>query len=181
MPSSEPMISSALDPPRRPGAGGRARTGAWCSGTWPTARSSPSCRSAGLGVMFEPSGDLITSGDARRAAVADPLDPGRGEFRIGPPRRLPLPASACGIAQDRTGRIVAVADHDYAYVATPGADLPRRPAGRLPPRRRQPGRAMAGDRQPSDGAPVWRIRDGTGRGAEVAGRVEVASARMGNG
>ena len=70
-------------------------------------------------LMFEPSGDLITNGVDRRAAVAGSPRPDRGEFRIGPPRRLRLPASLGGIARDRSGRIVAKANHNYAYVATP--------------------------------------------------------------
>ena len=63
-------------------------------------------------LMFEPSGDLLTSGSigVRRWPVQLDLD--RGEFRIGPPRRLPLPAGACGIAEDRSGRIVALADFE---------------------------------------------------------------------
>ena len=47
------------------------------------------------------------------------LDPGRGEFRIGPPKALPLPASLCAIDEDRSGRIVALANHIFAHVATP--------------------------------------------------------------
>ena len=70
-------------------------------------------------LMFEPSGDLITSGSIGVQRWPVQLDRDRGEFRIGPPRRLPLPAGLAGIAEDRSGRIVAMANHDYAYVATP--------------------------------------------------------------
>ena len=78
-----------------------ARTGAWRSGTWPAARSCPSCRSATCRhVMFEASGDLITSGRPGVHRWPVRLDPERGEFRIGPPRQLPLPA---GILLDRGG------------------------------------------------------------------------------
>ena len=70
-------------------------------------------------LMFEPSGDLITSGSMGVQRWPIQLDAGRGEFRIGPPRPLPLPAGHGGIAEDRSGRIVAKADRDYAYVATP--------------------------------------------------------------
>ena len=47
------------------------------------------------------------------------LDPDRGEFRIGPPQQLPLPAEAKGMAKDRSGRIVAVTAIGFAFVATP--------------------------------------------------------------
>ena len=124
-----------------------ARTGARCSGTWPAARSSPSCRSATpVHLMFEPSGDLITSGSIGVQRWPIQLDAGRGEFRIGPPRRLPLPASYCGIAEDRSGRIVAKANCDYAYVATPERTIRVGPLDDCRSRRRQSGRAMAGDR-----------------------------------
>ena len=70
-------------------------------------------------LMFEPSGDLITSGSIGVQRWPIRLDAGRGEFQIGPPRRLPLPASLCGIAEDRSGRIVALGNQTFAYVATP--------------------------------------------------------------
>ena len=70
-------------------------------------------------VMFEESGDLITSGPLGVNRWPIELDADRGEVCIGPPRQLALPGLNCGIAEDRSGRIVAKADHDYAYVATP--------------------------------------------------------------
>jgi hypothetical protein len=72
------------------------------------------------GPLFEPSGDLITCGSIGVQRWPIRLDAGPGELKIGPPRRLPLPKSACGIARDRSGRIVAAADHTHAYVAAPG-------------------------------------------------------------
>ncbi len=55
-------------------------------------------------LMFEPSGDLITSGSIGVQRWPVQLDAGRGEFRIGPPRRLPLPASMRGLPRtDRAG------------------------------------------------------------------------------
>ena len=41
-------------------------------------------------LMFEPSGDLITSGAMGVQRWPIQLDAGRGEFRIGPPRRAPV-------------------------------------------------------------------------------------------
>jgi WD40 repeat protein len=72
------------------------------------------------GPLFEPSGDLITNGSIGVQRWPIRLDAGRGALKIGPPRRLPLPESACGIARDRSGRIVAAADYTHAYVAGPG-------------------------------------------------------------
>jgi WD40 repeat protein len=72
------------------------------------------------GSLFEPAGDLITFGAIGVQRWPIRLHAGRGELKIGPPRRLPLPESACGLARDRSGRIVAAADHTHAYVAAPG-------------------------------------------------------------
>ena len=83
-------------------------------------------------VMFDPSGDLITSGSMGVLRWPIQLDPEPGESRIGPPKSLPLPAGNCRIAEDRSGRIVAKADHEVAYVATARADDPHRSPGRLP-------------------------------------------------
>ena len=60
--------------------------------------------------MFEPSGDLLTNGSAGVLRWPIHIDPTSGEARIGPPRSLPLPGTSCAIAEDRTGRIVAVAN-----------------------------------------------------------------------
>ena len=70
-------------------------------------------------LIFEASGDLITCGDlgVRRWPVR--LDRKRGDFRIGPPTSLPFPADGKGMAEDRRGRIVAVAHLDHALVAMP--------------------------------------------------------------
>ena len=46
-----------------------------------------------LRVMFEPSGNLLTSGSAGVVRWPVRIDQERREFRIGPPRKLPLPAS----------------------------------------------------------------------------------------
>ena len=70
-------------------------------------------------LMFDPSGDLITNGSMGVQRWPIQLDTDRGDFRMGPPRQLRLPASLGGIAGDRSGRIVAKANFNYAYVATP--------------------------------------------------------------
>ncbi len=67
--------------------------------------------------MFEPSGDLLTNGDAGVLRWAIQTDATNGEVRIGPPRILPLSGTHCQIATDQTGQIVAVAAHGEAQVA----------------------------------------------------------------
>jgi serine/threonine protein kinase/WD40 repeat protein/Flp pilus assembly protein TadD len=67
--------------------------------------------------MFEPSGDLLSNGDAGVLRWAIQTDATSGEVRIGPPRILPLSRTYCEIATDQTGQIVAVAAHREAQVA----------------------------------------------------------------
>ena len=55
-------------------------------------------------LMFEPSGDLITSGDIGVQRWPVHLDRERGEFQIGPPRPLRLPAGLGRLPRtDRAG------------------------------------------------------------------------------
>ncbi len=70
-------------------------------------------------LMFDPSGDLITSGPTGVLRWPIKLDAGQGRCDIDPPQTLPLGAGTCGIALDKTGAIVARADSGSAYVATP--------------------------------------------------------------
>ncbi len=70
-------------------------------------------------IRFEPSGDLLTSGSCGVQRWPVRLDSSKAEFRVGPPRPLPLPASDCGIDSVGSGRIVAQANHDFAHVLTP--------------------------------------------------------------
>ncbi len=67
---------------------------------------------------FSPTGDLLTSGAA--GAWQWPVQIGKDpdDFRIGPARQLPLPASANAIEADPSGRIVALACHAYVRVLT---------------------------------------------------------------
>jgi len=112
-------------------------------------------------LMFEPSGDLITSGSIGVYRWPIQIDAGRGESRIGRPRQLPLPAGLCGIDEDRSGRIVAKADYSYAFVATPERTI------RVGPLDDCRGVAVSPDGQwlatgsQGRGAQVWRIHDAT--------------------
>ena len=99
--------------------------------------------------LFEESGDLLTNGSLGVLRWPVQVDQERGVVHIGPPSRLSLPSSDCEIAEDRLGRIVAVAHYSHAHVLTPERAIPGGAARRLPRRRRQPGRGMAGDRHAS--------------------------------
>ena len=66
---------------------------------------------------FDVSGDLLTNGQAGVWRWPIRLSPRSGDLRIGTPRELPLRGTACGISEDQTGRIVAVAAHGAANVA----------------------------------------------------------------
>jgi serine/threonine protein kinase/WD40 repeat protein len=70
-------------------------------------------------TRFEPSGDLLTSGaiDVFRWPVR--IGTSGIEPLIGPPNRVRLGASDGPIAQDRSGQIIALADHSEVRVMTP--------------------------------------------------------------
>jgi serine/threonine protein kinase/WD40 repeat protein len=115
------------------------------------------------GVIFEESGDLLTSGSigVRRWPVR--LDLARAEFRIGPPRQLPLPGTGGVIASDRRGQFMALPDHEIALVVTPerifhvGPLDDCRYVGVSPD-----GEWLAtGSHVATKGAQVWHIRDAT--------------------
>jgi serine/threonine protein kinase/WD40 repeat protein/tetratricopeptide (TPR) repeat protein len=113
-------------------------------------------------MMFEPSGDLITSGSMGVLRWPIQLDTDRSEFRIGPPRQLPLPASLGGIAEDRSGRIVAKAGHNYAYVATAERTIRFGPLDDCRGVAVSPdGQWLATGSHAAGGAQVWRIIDRT--------------------
>ncbi len=111
-------------------------------------------------IMFEPSGDLLTSGWCGVQRWPVRLDSPNGELHIGPPRPLPLPVSDCAIDSFGSGRIVALADHSTAYVVT--ADW-RFQAGPLDDCRgvsiSYDGKWLATHSQQAS-AEVWTIRDG---------------------
>ena len=71
-------------------------------------------------VLFEASGDLVTSGSigTRRWPCGLDLD-GREIPALAYRTQLPLPGADYRIAEDRMGRIMSWADHDLAFVATP--------------------------------------------------------------
>jgi WD40 repeat protein len=112
---------------------------------------------------FEAADDLLTSGSTGVRRWPIHLDPGHGIFHIGPPRQLLLPPRDWGITADRSGRIVAGADHAYAFIATPEKTTP---IGLLDDCRSisvSPGGELlaTGTHVASHGAQVWRISDAT--------------------
>jgi eukaryotic-like serine/threonine-protein kinase len=112
-------------------------------------------------LMFDRSGDLIVSGSfgVRRWPVH--LDAARGLLDIGPSHPLPLPAGDCEIAADDSGRIVAKATHNYAYVTTPDGTKRFGPLNDCRTVAVSPdGKWLAtGTHVASRGAQVWRIAD----------------------
>jgi tetratricopeptide (TPR) repeat protein len=113
-------------------------------------------------VLFEASGDLVTSGKIGARRWPCRLDLDRREFHIGPPTQLPLPAADCGIAEDRAGRIMAWADRDLAFVATSDRTIHVGPLDDCRFVAVSPdGQWLAtGSHVASKGAQIWRIRDG---------------------
>ncbi len=112
-------------------------------------------------VMFEASGDLVTSGSIGVRRWPFRLDLDQRQFRIGPPTQLPLPAANYGIAEDRMGRIMAWADHDLAFVATPERTVHVGPVDDCRFVAVSPdGEWLAtGSHVATKGTQVWRIRD----------------------
>jgi WD40 repeat protein len=112
--------------------------------------------------MFDASGNLLTSGSRGVQRWPVKLDPERGEFRIGPPQQLPLPAKLTKIDADRGGRIVALADYGLAFVATPERTLHVGPLDGCRYVAVSPdGEWLATGSHGGNGAQVWRVRDAT--------------------
>jgi WD40 repeat protein len=110
--------------------------------------------------LFDSSGNLITSGPGGVQQWPVVLDPDRGEFRIGPPRLLPLPAGPDPCDADLSGQVVAMAGSSCAFVATPKGPFD---VGPLDDCRRvavsPSGRWLATGSHGKDGVRVWSIRD----------------------
>jgi WD40 repeat protein len=114
-----------------------------------------------LNLMFEPSGDLITSGSIGVYRWPIQIDSDRGEFRIGRPRRLPLPGGVCAVDEDRSGRIVAKANLNDAFVATPERMIHVGPLDDCRSVAVSPDGQWLATGSNHRGAQVWRIHDAT--------------------
>ncbi len=111
-------------------------------------------------LMFEASGELLTSGTTgiRRWPVELDLDNRR--FRIGPPSQLPFPYSDAGLDEDRSGRIVALACHSHALVHNSGRIQRVSPLDDCRSVAVSPdGQWLATGSHGQNGAQVWRIGD----------------------
>jgi serine/threonine protein kinase/WD40 repeat protein len=112
--------------------------------------------------VFEPSGDLLTltnsSYGARRWPIT--LDQNRGEFRVGPPKKLPL-APKSFIAEDRSGRVIAIAYGSHVVVTTPDRTTRIEPLDDCRYVAITPdGQWLATGSHSGTGAQVWRISSG---------------------
>ena len=111
-------------------------------------------------VVFEPSGDLLTS-TASLGVARWPirLDPDRGLFKIGPPSQLPMAVSG-SIAQDRTGQVVAVTLGSRAIVTTPERTIQVGPLDDCRSIAVSPdGQWLATGSHDKNGAQVWHLPD----------------------
>jgi WD40 repeat protein/Flp pilus assembly protein TadD len=111
-------------------------------------------------LMFEPSGDLLTSGTLGVWRWPIRLDSGRLDVRVGPPRQLPLPDGAGGIAEDETGQVIAKANFGEAHVLTPSRAFLVGPHDDCRSVTISPdGQWLATGSHSSHGAQVWSMRD----------------------
>jgi WD40 repeat protein len=110
-------------------------------------------------TLFEASGALLTSGaiGVRRWPIE--LDPDRGIFRIDPPRQLPFPPAGGAIAEDRSGRIVAQAQFDLAFIATPERTTPVGPLDDCRDLTVSPDGEWLATGSHAGVGQVWRVRD----------------------
>jgi serine/threonine protein kinase/WD40 repeat protein/tetratricopeptide (TPR) repeat protein len=110
---------------------------------------------------FEPSGDLLTNGAIGiwRWPVRAGSDP--REFQIGPPRRVSGVGSACGIDQDSSGQIIALANHSEVRLMTPQRRFSVGPLDDCRSVALSPdGRWMATGAHGGSSAKCWRVNDG---------------------
>jgi WD40 repeat protein/Flp pilus assembly protein TadD len=127
-------------------------------------------------LLFEESGELLTSGMSGMQRWPIHLDPGHGEFRIGPPVPLrSLPPAFCGIAEDTSGRVVALARHRTAYLQTSERTIRIGPLDDCRSVAVSPdGQWLVTGNHGHGGAQVWRVRDGARMAhLEIDGMVEL--------
>ena len=113
-------------------------------------------------LLFEESGELLTSGVIGMWRWPIQLDPDRQLCRIGPPRQLrSFPPGDSGIAEDRSGQVVALAGHGVTYVLTPERAFQIRPLDDVRSVAVSPdGQWLVTGSHGHNGAQVWRVRDG---------------------
>ena len=113
-------------------------------------------------TTFEPSGDLLTTGELGVWRWPFRIGTEGNEYHIGPPHQLPLPGGGCRIEHDQSGQIIALANHSEAYVIAPGRRFRMGPLEDCRGVAVSPnGEWLATGTHSSHGAQVWRIKDGT--------------------
>jgi WD40 repeat protein len=110
-------------------------------------------------LIFEASGNLLTSGDVGVQRWPVRLDFNRGVFRIGPPTQLPLPAGSGGIAEDASGQVVALAHVGDAHVLTPERAFQVGPLDHCHSVSVSPDGQWLATASYAQGAQVWRVHD----------------------
>jgi serine/threonine protein kinase/WD40 repeat protein/tetratricopeptide (TPR) repeat protein len=112
-------------------------------------------------LQFIESRELLTSGSSGVWAWPIHHDQKRCLFQIGPPRRLrSFPAGDSGFAIDRSGRIVALADHGLAHVLTPEGAFQLGPLDDCRAVAVAPdGQWLATGSHGLGGVQIWRVRD----------------------
>jgi serine/threonine protein kinase/WD40 repeat protein len=111
-------------------------------------------------LLFEASGDLLTTGAIGMWRWPVQLDSGRDQFRIGPPRQLPFARANLGLAEDLSGRIVALANYVRAEVQISGRLTHVGPLDDCRSVAVSPdGQWLATGSYGRNGAQVWRIGD----------------------
>jgi eukaryotic-like serine/threonine-protein kinase len=119
--------------------------------------------------IFEPSGDLLSSGELGVWRWPIRAEPQRGELHIGPPHQLPLPPSDGSIDEDHGSQVVVLADYQLTHVLTPertfdiGPLLSFRSVAVSPD-----GKYLAIGGHTGGAIQIWRARDAT-RVAGLAG------------
>ncbi len=112
--------------------------------------------------IFEASGDLLTNSPAGVWRWPVQVDSTKGMFQIGPPRRLPLPATDCMMVEDRTGRTVATSAQNLAYIAVGDRTLKVGPLDDCRSLSVSPdGQWLATGSWPNGGATVWKLPEAT--------------------
>ena len=111
-----------------------------------------------LHLLFEASGDLLTSGSMGVWRWPVKLDFGRGHFRVGPPTKLPFPANDLAVDEDSSAGIIALANYAHALIQNAGRVTPVSP---LQDCRSvavsQDGQWLATGSHGENGAQVWHI------------------------
>jgi eukaryotic-like serine/threonine-protein kinase len=110
-------------------------------------------------VMFEPGGDLLTSGAAGVQRWPVHLVCEQNEFRIGPPRVLPFTQQRGQIDEDRLGRTIAVARGNHAMVLNSEGLKPVLGLNECRYVAVSPDGEWLATGSHNLGAQVWRIRD----------------------